>query len=161
MNESHLRAFFDAWNRHDVDAVMQSFSDDCAYLASFGPERDGTAFRGVAEVRAGVAAFLSAFADARYTDLRTFLVGDRGVAEWTFSGTRADGEQITYRGCDVFEFAGDRIRMKDAFRKERAAPLRAGGGQAGKGSEAAVDIPCLLPDAPYAGAGGRHLHPAE
>jgi ketosteroid isomerase-like protein len=135
VTEETLNRFFDAWNAHDVDAIMSFFAGDCAYLASFGPERDGSAFRGADEVRRGVTAFLTTFQDAHYTDLRLFVAGDRGAAEWTFSGMRDTGERVTYRGCDLFEFDGARIRLKDAFRKERSRPLA---GMAPAGSEPAV-----------------------
>ncbi|HYI21092.1 MAG TPA: hypothetical protein VEX62_00520 [Candidatus Limnocylindrales bacterium] len=49
--------------------------------------------------------------------------GDRGHATWTFNGTNTSGQRVRYRGVDVFEFVGDLIRLKDAYRKERAAPI--------------------------------------
>jgi ketosteroid isomerase-like protein len=118
-----LTEFFDAWNDHDVERIMSFFAPECSYLASFGPEADGTAFRGTQAVRDGVSAFLSTFRDAHYTDLRIFVGGERAAASWTFSGTRADGERVIYRGCDLLELDGKLIRVKDAFRKERARPL--------------------------------------
>ena len=42
---------------------------------------------------------------------------ERGVAEWSYQFTAADGAVTAIRGCDVFEFEGDLIRRKDAFRK--------------------------------------------
>jgi SnoaL-like domain len=96
------------------------FTPDGAYLGSVGPDDDGTAFLGIDEVRRGVTAFLTMYPDAHYSDVKTLLVGDRGVVQWTFMCTPAGGPPITYRGVDIFEFAGDRIRLKDAFRKGRA-----------------------------------------
>jgi len=118
-----MREFFSAWDAHDVDRIVAFFTPDGEYLASAGPEDDGTAFRGTDEVRRGVAAFLSTYPDGHYTDARTVLVGDQGIAQWTFHGTTTDGKKIRYRGVDVFEFVGDRIRVKDAFRKERTKPI--------------------------------------
>jgi hypothetical protein len=40
-----------------------------------------------------------------------------GVAEWSFSEVGPDGRARLIRGCDIFEFANDKIRKKDAFRK--------------------------------------------
>ena len=43
-----------------------------------------------------------------------FVAGDRGASEWTFvSGG------VSVRGCDLFEFEGEKIRVKNAFRKSR------------------------------------------
>jgi len=42
------------------------------------------------------------------------------VSEWTFVGTRAsDGLRVEVDGCDLFTFRGDRIRVKDSWRKSR------------------------------------------
>ena len=123
MTAERLTEFFDAWNAHDVDRVVEFFTADGAYFASIGPDDDGTAFRGIDEVRRGVAAFLGTYPDAHYTDARILIDGDRGHAQWTFSGTNRSGELVRYRGVDVFEFVGDLISLKDAYRKERAAPI--------------------------------------
>jgi hypothetical protein len=123
MTEERLSGFFEAWNKHDVERAVAFFTPDGMYLASWGPDDDGTVFRGIEEVRRGVQAFLERYPDGHYADAKVLIAGDRGVATWTFSGTSAVDGPIRYRGADVFEFAGDRIRVKDAFRKERATPL--------------------------------------
>ena len=33
-----LQAFADAWNRHDVDALMSFMTQDCVFEASAGPD---------------------------------------------------------------------------------------------------------------------------
>ena len=46
--------------------------------------------------------------------------GDRGVSEWTITGTGLDGERIEVRGCDLWAFGDDgRIVRKDSFWKIR------------------------------------------
>ena len=123
MTEARLYDFFTAWNAHDVDLILTFFTADGAYFASIGPDNDGTPFRGIDEVRRGVSAFLATYPDARYTDTTILVAGDQGMATWTFRGTSASGSEVVYRGVDVFEFVGDQIRLKDAFRKERARPI--------------------------------------
>ena len=49
-----LQAFADAWNRHDVEALMSSMTDDCVFEASAGPEVCGTSYVGRATVEAGL-----------------------------------------------------------------------------------------------------------
>jgi hypothetical protein len=46
-----------------------------------------------------------------------FIAGDRGVAEWSYVWTEPDGRVVELRGCDIYEFDGDKIRRKSAFRK--------------------------------------------
>ena len=36
-----LDGFADAWNRHDLDALMSMMTDDCVFQASAGPQADG------------------------------------------------------------------------------------------------------------------------
>ena len=63
-----LRAFFDAWNAHDVEAIISYFTPDGAYYASIGPDDAGTAFHGTDELRRGVAAFLAGYLAAGMTE---------------------------------------------------------------------------------------------
>lgn len=84
-----LQDFADAWNRHDADALMSFMSDDCVFEASAGPDQCGTSYVGPAAVRDGYAEVWSVFPDAHWGDARHFVHGNRGVSEWTFTGTRA------------------------------------------------------------------------
>jgi len=124
MTADRLRAFFDAWNAHDVETIVSHFTPDGAYYASIGPDDAGTAFRGTDELRRGVAAFLANYGDVHYTDLVIGLSGDdRAFASWTFHGISPEGERMTYRGVDLFAFDGALIAVKDAYRKERSEPI--------------------------------------
>jgi ketosteroid isomerase-like protein len=123
MTRERMERFFDAWNDHDVESIVGYFTPDGAYHASIGPDDEGTAFRGLDEVRRGVAAFLSTYGDVHYTDLRIGMDGDRAFASWTFHGIDPSGRRMSYRGVDLFEFEGDLIVLKDAYRKERSAPI--------------------------------------
>lgn len=114
-----LGAFADAWNRHDVDAILSFMTDDCVYQSSAGSEAWGTRFSGRAEVRAGCLAALRDYPDAQWRNASHFVAGDRGLSHWTFTGTRADGTRIEVDGCDVFTFRGGKIAVKDSYRKNR------------------------------------------
>ncbi|MCG2606032.1 MAG: nuclear transport factor 2 family protein, partial [Achromobacter sp.] len=57
---------------------------------------------------------------------RHWVAGDRGVSECTFTGTAADGSRVEADMVDVFTFQDGKIRVKNAFRKQRPAlPARA------------------------------------
>lgn len=65
---------------------------------------------------------LQAFADAwnrHDVDARHFVCGDRGVSEWTFTGTRQDGTKVEVHGCDLFTFRDGKISVKNSYRKNR------------------------------------------
>jgi steroid delta-isomerase-like uncharacterized protein len=112
-----LPALLDAFNAHDVDAIMSFFTDDCVFDTPRGPAPGGRRLAGRDAVRAGFQARFDGIPDVRYDDDRHWTCGDRGVSEWTIRGTQANGEPIEVRGCDLFEFRDGRIRRKDSFWK--------------------------------------------
>ena len=114
-----LDAFANAWNRHDVDTIMSFMTDDCVFESSAGPEVCGTRSVGRAAVRAAYVEVWMNFPDAQWVGARHFVSGDRGVSEWTFTGTRADGTRVEVHGCDLFTFQGGRIALKNSYRKNR------------------------------------------
>jgi steroid delta-isomerase-like uncharacterized protein len=116
-----LQAFGDAWNRHDIDALMSFMSDDCAFHAVAGPDLMGRSFIGREQVREGFQQAWQTFPDASWLDAEHFVAGDRGVSECTFGGTKADGTRVEARMVDVFTFRNGKISVKNAFRKDRPA----------------------------------------
>jgi ketosteroid isomerase-like protein len=111
-----LVEFGRAWGQRDVARLMEMMADDCIYLASAGPE-PGRTFRGREEVRRGFELMLAHDAGSESREGRVFVAGDLGVAEWSYAYKGADGTEIEIRGCDIFEFRGEKIFRKDAFRK--------------------------------------------
>ncbi len=116
-----LDAFADAWNRHDVDELMRFMSEDCVFEASAGSAVCGTRYEGREQVRKGFAEVFATFPDAHWGGARHFISGNRGVSEWTFTGTRADGTRVEVTGCDLFAFRDGKIAVKNSFRKHRTA----------------------------------------
>ena len=120
-----LQAFADAWNRHDIEALMTFMSEDCVFEASAGPDVAGNRYVGREAVRAGFTEVWVTYPDAQWSDARHFICGDRGVSEWTFTGTRADGSRVEVHGCDVFTFRDGKIALKNSYRKNRPPVARA------------------------------------
>jgi steroid delta-isomerase-like uncharacterized protein len=114
-----LQGFADAWNRHDIEALMRFMTDDCVFEASAGPDVCGSRFAGTEAVRAAFSDVWKTFPDAQWRSPRHFVCGDRGVSEWTFTGTRPDGSRVEVNGCDVFTFRDGRIAVKNSYRKNR------------------------------------------
>jgi steroid delta-isomerase-like uncharacterized protein len=117
-----LQAFADAWNRHDVDALMSFMTEDCVFEASAGPEICGARSVGAESVRAAFLEVWTTFPDAHWGSARHFVASDRGVSEWIFTGTRADGTRVEVQGCDLFVFRDGRIALKNSYRKNRTRP---------------------------------------
>lgn len=118
MTEQKLIAFGEAWNAQDADLVMSFMTEDCTFHASIGPELLGKTYIGADEVRAGVQAFFDRFPGGRFEDSSVFVGEGRGASEWTFTWTDGADEPHSVRGCDLFEFDGGLIRVKNAFRKQ-------------------------------------------
>ncbi len=116
-----LREYGEAFNRHDLDALMSMMTDDCVFDLSVGDTVDGERHRGQAAVRAAFAAVMAQYPDAQWSNPSHLVAGDRGLSEWTFTGTRADGKRVEVRGCDVFTLRDGKIAVKDSFRKNRPA----------------------------------------
>ena len=115
-----LRQVLEAFNRHDLDAIMSEFADDCVLETPRGSERWGQRFVGKDQVRKGLAARFAAIPDVRYWNDDHFVSGNRCESEWTISGTTVDGDHIDVRGCDLWTFADDgKLERKDSFWKLR------------------------------------------
>jgi steroid delta-isomerase-like uncharacterized protein len=122
MTTNDLHTFFErGWNRHDVDLLMTFMAEDCVFESTAGPEACGTRHAGRERVRRAFARVFEAFPDARFAEARHFVAGDRGVSEWRFTGTTAEGKTVEVDGCDLFTFAGDKIARKSSFFKTRTA----------------------------------------
>lgn len=114
-----LAAFSDAWNRHDIDALMGFMTPDCIFQTAAGPDACGTRHTGTEAVRTAFAAAWQAVPDAQWENGRHFVQGDFGTSQWTFTGTAADGSRIEVDGIDVFTFKDGKIHLKNVFRKSR------------------------------------------
>lgn len=116
MTVERLREFNAAWGRGDVEALMSYMTEDCIYSASVGPE-PGSTYRGREEVRRGFEELLAHDADGEGEEGACWVAGDHGAAEWSYIFTDSAGDQTVVRGCDLFLFRGDRVVVKDAYRK--------------------------------------------
>ena len=114
-----LAAFGDAWNRHDIDALMSFMHADCVFQTAAGPDACGTRVSGLDAVRTAFAGAWQAVPDAQWTRARHLVHGDFGVSQWTYTGTAADGSRIESDGVDLFTFKDGKIVLKNVFRKAR------------------------------------------
>lgn len=121
-----LRELFAAFNRHDGAAVMACMTDDIVFDAAAGPDICGRRLSGTQEVRAAFESTFAGMPDVSWECTRHDVFNDRGISEWIFRATGADGRRIEAEGCDLFSFRGDKICSKSAFRKDRPLQPAAG-----------------------------------
>jgi ketosteroid isomerase-like protein len=117
VTQATLKSFLEAFNRHDLDAIMDYFADGCVLYLPRGASPRGARFEGKAEVRRGLATRFAGLPDVHYADDSHWICGDLGVSEWTVTGTAASGARVEARGVDLLEFRQGKIIRKDSFWK--------------------------------------------
>ena len=113
-----LATFAAAWGRADVDALMELMTDDCIYKASVGPE-PGTTYSGHEVVRRGFTEILAFEAGGEQRGGNVWIAGDYAFVEWAYDEIDEAGNAVEIKGIDVFHFVGNKLRLKDAYRKTR------------------------------------------
>ncbi len=98
---------------------MACMTDDVIFDAAAGPEMCGRRITGAMDVRAAFERTFADMPDASWQCTRHAVFGNRALSEWIFRATTKDGSRIEAQGCDLFQFSGDKICVKSAFRKER------------------------------------------
>ena len=107
--------FNDAFNRHDVDAVMALMTEDCAF-ENTSPSPDGARYAGAKEVREYWEAFFNHSPDARFETEEIITAGDRCVVRWIYRKTK-DGLPWHLRGVDVFSVKDGKVAEKLSYVK--------------------------------------------
>ena len=112
-----LKQILEAFNRHDLDAIMEFFADDCSFDSPRGPDPWGKRSVGKKQVREALAGRFTGIPDVHYGDDRHWVSGDMGVSEWTLTGTTTSGLRLRVRGCDLWEFRDGKVIRKDSYWK--------------------------------------------
>ena len=112
-----LQAILDAFNRHDLDAIMRFFAEECVLQMPRGRDPWGQRFVGKAQVRDALATRFAGIPDVHYGEDQHWVCGDRGVSEWLLTGTTIAGARLQVRGCDLWEFRDGQVSRKDSYWK--------------------------------------------
>ncbi|MDX6326053.1 MAG: hypothetical protein QOK15_2407 [Nocardioidaceae bacterium] len=94
-----------AANAHDIERVVECFTDDYVNEAPVHPSR---AFRGREQVRRNWTAIFATVPDIETRVIRADQVGDQVWSEWEMRGTRVDGGEHLMRGVMRFTVQGER-----------------------------------------------------
>ncbi|MGY0398396.1 MAG: nuclear transport factor 2 family protein [Ostreibacterium sp.] len=116
-----LQAFGGAWNAHDIDAILELVTNDCTFYTAAGEGLQGNCFIGKEKLREVFPQVWETSPDVQWNDPNIFVAGDRAVIESTFCATKPDGNRIEVRMVDVFTVENGKIKVKNAFRKDRPA----------------------------------------
>ncbi|MBA4851140.1 nuclear transport factor 2 family protein [Emticicia sp. BO119] len=110
-----VEKFNEAFNRHDVEAVMNAMTDDCIF-ENTAPSPDGTRIVGAEAVRAYWTKFFTNNPDALFEAEEVFATGDRCVVRWIYRKTK-DGKPWHLRGVDIFKVRNGKVAEKLAYVK--------------------------------------------
>jgi ketosteroid isomerase-like protein len=110
-----IECFNEAFNRHDVDAVMAAMTDDCVFESTAPPT--GDRHEGAAAVRNAWDTFFAASPTAHFDTEEMIIAGDRAVVCWRYSWKDTDGTTDMIRGVDVLRVRDGRVAEKLAYVK--------------------------------------------
>lgn len=110
-----IERFNEAFNRHDVEAVMDLMTDDCVFENTIPPP-DGERYQGADAVREFWQRFFDSTPSARFETEELFTAGDRAVVRWVFHW-EGEGGPGHVRGVDVFRIRGGRVAEKLSYVK--------------------------------------------
>ncbi len=107
--------FNEAFNRQDVEAVMNCMTEDCIF-ENTSPMPDGTRLEGAAAVREFWKKFFTNSPDAHFEAEEIFATGNRCVVRWVYTKIK-DGNPWHLRGVDLFTVRDGKVAEKLAYVK--------------------------------------------
>ena len=120
--EETIARYNDAWNAHDLDAIMAIHAPDMVFenhTASESAQGDA--------VRDHISSIFETWPDIRFEGRRTYAREGLVVQEWTATATHANrmtrgdlvaeptGKTITWNGLDVIPFEDGLVKRKDVY----------------------------------------------
>jgi steroid delta-isomerase-like uncharacterized protein len=120
--EQAIARYNDAWNDHDLDAIMAMHAPDMVFENhTAGESASGEAVRG------HIGAIFESWPDIRFEGRRTYCRDGLVVQEWTATATHSNrmtrgdlvaeptGNTITWNGLDVIPFENGLVKRKDVY----------------------------------------------
>jgi len=120
--ERRIARYNEAWNAHNLDAIMSMHAPDMVFENHTAGERaEGEA------VRAHIGSIFETWPDIRFDSRRTYVREGLVVQEWTATATHASamrrgdlvaeptGKTVSWDGLDVIPFANGLIKRKDVY----------------------------------------------
>jgi steroid delta-isomerase-like uncharacterized protein len=120
--EQMIERYNDAWNAHDLDAIMSMHAPDMVFENHTAGERaEGAA------VRDHIASIFNGWPDLRFEGVRVYARDGVVTQEWTAFATHSQpvkrgdieipptGKEISWAGVDVIPTEGGLIKRKDVY----------------------------------------------
>jgi ketosteroid isomerase-like protein len=117
--EAFVRRFSEVWNDHDLDGIIEMFTDDVVFEASFGEEPWGTRAVGKAAARELIASMIERVPDIRWDEIRHFVGPEHATVESVTTGTPRVDARFEVHLVDVLTLRDGKIAAKRSYRKGR------------------------------------------
>ncbi len=120
--ENAIAAYNEAWNSHDLDAIMAMHAPDMV----FENHTAGESAQGD-EVRGHIGSIFETWPDIEFSTRRLYVRDGVVTQEWTATATHANemrrgelvaeptGKRIEWRGIDVIPFEQGLVKRKDVY----------------------------------------------
>ncbi len=120
--EEAIGRYNDAWNAHDLDAIMSMHAPDMVFENHTAAE----SAQGE-DVRGHIASIFESWPDLRFDTRRLYVRDGVVTQEWTASATHTNtmrrgdlvaeptGKRIEWRGVDVIPYEDGLIKRKDVY----------------------------------------------
>jgi ketosteroid isomerase-like protein len=108
--ERTIERYNDAWNAHDVHAIVSFHAAGMVFENHTAGERvEGDA------VGPHIARIFENWPDLAFRGRRLYARDGLVVSEWTATATASDGRRLEWDGVDVFPFEDGLILRKDVY----------------------------------------------
>ncbi len=120
--EEAIARYNDAWNSHDLDAIMAMHAGDMV----FENHTAGESAQGD-DVRGHIGSIFDTWPDIHFETRRLYVRDGVVTQEWTATATHSSemrrgelvaaptGRRIEWKGIDVIPFEGGRVKRKDVY----------------------------------------------
>ena len=135
--ETVIDRYSDAWNRHDLDAILELHTDDSV----FENHTSGGLAVGKLQIRALIDGVFAIFPDLRFSTRRAYFGENVAVIEWTATATHANpvargtetfpptGRTLAWDGMDILPIRDGLIARKDVYADSMSFLRQLGGSQ--------------------------------
>ena len=119
--EATIGRYNDAWNAHDLDAIVALHAPGMVFENHSAGERvEGDA------VREHIGRIFENWPDLAFRGRRLYVRDGLVVSEWTATATDREGRRLEWDGVDVFPFADGLILRKDVYSTSHRPRVLAG-----------------------------------
>lgn len=113
-----IAKFVTAWNARDIETVMSLMADDPIFFTSSGAEAYGSKYMGRDAVRAAFLQVMNAYLNGKWLGAgEIYISGNYATAPFLFQESDENGNMNKSNGIDLLVFKGNKILIKDGYRK--------------------------------------------